>query len=612
MPGHRETAGIRLATRAELQALLLELAGPLEDRFSPGCARIDVGCHPVRYGPEVAGMEGFARALWGLAPFAAGGASYDGWERFREGLANGTDPSHPEFWGVPFDRGQRFVEFAPIAVSLVLAREALWEPLPEDAKTRVGEYLGHINTRQLPETNWLFFRVLVNTVLEKLGLPADPSRAKSDLDLLETFHQGHGWISDGTNGPCDSYCAFAHHFYGLIYCVLAGDQDPARSERLKAQAAEFAASFIQWFAEDGAAIPYGRSMTYRFAQGAFWSALAFAGVEALPWGVVKGLVLRHLRWWIGRPIRDAGGALTVGYAYPNPFMSEEYNSSSSPYWALKAFLCLALPETHPFWTEPEADLPPLPKISIQEEPRMLIQRGNRHVVALAAGQPMPTPMRHMAEKYAKFAYSAHFGFCVPTGASGLEYAATDGMLMLSEEGEQWRHRGETFAHEFFESAVASTWRPWPDVEVRTWLIAIEGGHVRVHRVRSQRRLRAAETGFAIGRAGRASLKPGQGPVAEGGLARVANPLGETAIVNVFGERAAQVLDLAPGSSLMWPRAQLPMLEGRLRPGESYLACAVFGSQEASKQLLPKLTFEVDDVSFRVLAEGWTVFEEALG
>ena len=46
--------------------------------------------------------------------------------------------------------------------------------------------------------------------------------------------------------------------------------------------------------------------------------------------------------------------LSIGYGYPNLFMCESYNSAGSPYWALKAFLPLALPEDHPFWTAEEA------------------------------------------------------------------------------------------------------------------------------------------------------------------------------------------------------------------------------------------------------------------
>ena len=39
------------------------------------------------------------------------------------------------------------------------------------------------------------------------------------------------------------------------------------------------------------------------------------------------------------------------------FMSEDYNSAQSPYWALKSFLVLALPHDHPFWQAAEEPYP---------------------------------------------------------------------------------------------------------------------------------------------------------------------------------------------------------------------------------------------------------------
>lgn len=104
-------------------------------------------------------------------------------------------------------------------------------------------------------------------------------------------------------------------------------------------------------------------MTYRFAVVSFFSALPYALEEAdLPapftWGVVKGLILRNIRYFIHQPeCFDRTGALSIGYTYPQMFMSEDYNSPQSPYWALKAFLILALPESHPFWQAKEESYP---------------------------------------------------------------------------------------------------------------------------------------------------------------------------------------------------------------------------------------------------------------
>jgi hypothetical protein len=76
----------------------------------------------------------------------------------------------------------------------------------------------------------------------------------------------------------------------------------------------------------GRAIPFGRSMTYRFAMSSFWGALAFADVEPpapLTWGVIKGLQLRNVRWWTAQPGAYApDGTFTIGFCYPNHNMTE--------------------------------------------------------------------------------------------------------------------------------------------------------------------------------------------------------------------------------------------------------------------------------------------------
>jgi hypothetical protein len=58
--------------------------------------------------------------------------------------------------------------------------------------------------------------------------------------------------------------------------------------------------------------------------------VAFADVEVLPRGTVKGLYLRHLRWWMRQPMLTDSGAPTIGYQYPNLLMRENYNSHASP------------------------------------------------------------------------------------------------------------------------------------------------------------------------------------------------------------------------------------------------------------------------------------------
>ncbi|MGH8777271.1 MAG: DUF2264 domain-containing protein [Jiangellaceae bacterium] len=575
--GTNPLAGNELRSREDLQRALLDLYAPLTERFSPAGARVRLGLTAAHFSQAAAELEGFARPLWGLVPLVAGDGTVD-LTTYRRGLASGSDPNHPEFWGRPGPGDSRLVEMAAIGLGLAMTPEHVWDPLDASARTHLARWLGLINEVELPVNNWMFFRVLVNLGLRRTGSAYDPEAMHAALGRLETCYLGAGWYSDGLTARRDYYVSFAMHFYGLIYATLAGQDDPARAERFRERAATFARDFARWFAPDGSALPFGRSLTYRFAQGAFWGALAFADVEALPWGQVKGLALRHLRWWSRQPIADATGVLSVGYAYPNLTMSEDYNSPGSPYWAFKFFLPLAVSPSHPFWQAEEERPPADAAVHDQGHAGMVVCRHHDgHVVALSGGQHASW-VRHGAEKYAKFAYSTAFAFSVPAARRGLEQGAHDSMLALSDDGStHWTVREEPEQAAILDGHVLySRWRPWPDVEVETWLVPSLPWHVRLHRLRTGRTLASAEGGFAVSRDGDDHPdRPGEERAGDG-WALAAYPGGVSGVRDLDGRRVGLVVRAYPNTNLLAPRTALPTLLAEHAPGEHWLLCAVLG------------------------------------
>lgn len=603
-----------LRTRDDVADLLAGLLAPLEARRSAGGARLPLGASATVFAPVVAEMEGFCRVLWGAASADAGGCLDNDWSRLREGLSNGVDPTHAEYWGSISNFDQRSVELAAIALALCLVPEQIWQPLPVKAKAQLRAYLEQINHCGLHANNWLFFRVLVNIALARLGFSIDMSSQAADLDRLESFAIGDGWYRDGDNGACDYYTAFAFHFYSLLYCRLAPEDNSGRIERFQQRARLFADQFKHWFSADGASIPFGRSLHYRFAAVAFWGALAYAGIEALPWGVIKGLYLRNLRWWLTQPMLDDDCLLTLGYTYPNLNLVEHYASPASPYWALKAFLPLSLPPSHPFWTSAECALPNLPASNVQSAPQMIITRDavSDHIVLFPApGKGLPG-LRHSGEKYAKFCYSNKFGFSVPSAALGLSAGAHDNMLALSEEGEYFRVRQNSLGAAIVDGAQISEWSSWPDVVVRSWVVPAGFWHVRIHRVRTGRALATAEGGFALGHRGQFHV-----PVPECGgraAAAVDSEFGISLIVDLAGGRRGVVIHAAPNTNVLHPNTTIPTLLSQLLPGTHWLACAVAGDPNWHNQGVPNLPQIriVDDKEVIVAnAEGRPLFRQSL-
>lgn len=102
--------------------------------------------------------------------------------------------------------------------------------------------------------------------------------------------------------------------------------------------------------------------------------------------------------------------LTIGYAYPNILMSENYNAPGSPYWCMKAFAFLMLPAGHPFWQTLAAPLPALDAVRPLPGAEMLAQRVNGMAVLYPAAARISHPFPQMEEKYAKFAYCSRYAF----------------------------------------------------------------------------------------------------------------------------------------------------------------------------------------------------------
>jgi hypothetical protein len=154
-------------------------------------------------------------------------------------------------------------------------------------------------------------------------------------------------------------------------------------------------------------------MTYRFAFAAFWAAAAVGGVD-LPApvdnpGTVKGLLLRHLRWWTRHEdMFNSDGILNTGFAYPNMFLSEAYNSPESVYRCLKSLTVLIIPEDHAFWQCDELPRPLRQKRGVEAcgviwPPRHIIDSSPEHHCMLSSGQMTTKPHRAKDAKYCKFA-----------------------------------------------------------------------------------------------------------------------------------------------------------------------------------------------------------------
>ncbi|ORY68583.1 uncharacterized protein BCR38DRAFT_335886 [Pseudomassariella vexata] len=553
-------------TRRDLITGAIALLQPLLPYFSPEKALIRL---PVSTGTHfdefAANLEGFARPLWAIAALLRAAsqiretdpdlaASLDGLSQpWRQGIVAGTDPESPEYWGAIGNMDQRMVEAEIIAFALLTAPDEFFHSLSESARANVMRWLRGINGKEMPMNNWRWFRVFVDLALVKVcGVPIEEVRheIKEDLDLLEVFYLGDGWAADGPwlsaedqqkeeslfketrrrdaiglGRQADYYSgSFAIQFSQLLYTHFAEDVDPDRVAIYRQRGRDFGKYFWRYFDAGGSVIPFGRSLTYKFACGGYFAAVALAEVSDMPAplaavGSVRGFLLRHLRWWASHSddVFYVDGTMHVGWLYPNMYMSEDYNSPQSVYWCLKTLVAIGLPEDSEFWTAKEAPYPEsIEPTQLVQKPRQILcnhPAGNHHFM-LSPAQFVAWPMKATQAKYCKFAYSSAFAFSVPTGPL-IQQIAPDNTLAISRDGaETWAVKWKCNEASFKPLKVGSEqvtvasvkWKPRGDgaVTVETTLVPPTSQwpdwHIRVHRIELHtdlQTLHTVEGGFAI-------------------------------------------------------------------------------------------------------------------
>lgn len=474
---------------------LFDIINPLKKYYKGG--KVLFARHRAWYDNKAGDMEAFARPLWGLVPYFAGGGSDKDFEKlYLDGFTDGANPENEGYWGESGERDQFYVEMAAVAYGMLFAPHKLWEPLSEKAKGNLVNWLWQINTHRVCDSNWRFFRVMVNIALKKTGQRYSEEKLSKDLNRLDEFYLGDGWYSDGAHGQRDYYIAFAFHFYGLIYAKVMEKEDSERSKLYKERATEFAKTFIYWFDEDGEALPYGRSLTYRFAQCAFWSACVVADIRPYPLPVMKGIIKRNLDNWISKDIFDMAHILSVGYDYPNLLMAEHYNAHGSPYWGLKAYAFLMLDDNHEFWSCDAAPMPKLEGKKLIKNARMLISRRGGKTVAYPAGENENFDCGQIVSKYLKFAYSAHHGFNAMLSNLSLAEAAPDNMLVFNIDG-IIMYRRHFISASVTDESVTIKWSPFKGIDITTVVTPTNEGHIREHEIVSEYDCDAYDCGFAV-------------------------------------------------------------------------------------------------------------------
>lgn len=569
-----------LSSRDDLFSAFDELFEPLLLTFLPGGARSRISEAGSSCLEAAAEFEGYLRPLWGIVPYQCGGKHFPHWELYRRGLVNGTNPDHEEYWGHPQDYDQLLVDLAAVGYALCFVLEHIWDPLLPEEKAQVAQYLLEARDKNYCHNNWKFFRVLVDLGLRKVGVEHKTEGTKTYLDDLDSLYLGDGWYGDGKRHRIDNYNALAFHFYSLVYVVVMKNSDPERCKTYVDRATLFAHQYIHWFNENGQALPYGRSLIYRFATSGFWGIFPLVldtnKEPPIPWSVMRSLYLRSLQWWAKQPINERGSKfLSLGYTYPNSYMMERYNSPQSPYWSFKCFTGMLVPQNHPFWSSGNTDISQYFAENRSKQLTvvgMAIEHQPSNTTVLVNG---PWNDEYQTEKYSKFAYSTRFGFGVVSNHRTFPLAHLDNSLGFSFNNEEFYVRQDYEAYTCRNGYLLSLWKPTDGIKVKTWMVPKTGYHLRMHFIENEtgKTVHTIEGGFALQWNGRKVISRKTDTVSAG----VSTETDQSEIINLGDSRTPVVCVPEPNTNVLFSKALLPELVGDVGPKSSAtFASLVFG------------------------------------
>lgn len=315
------------------------------------------------YGHAVDGLEGFARTFL-LAGFRLAGARGEGLDDladfYRRGVVTGVDPDADDRWVRLDEHPQAKVEAASLALVLDMTRPWIWDRLDALTQQRVIDYLAPVvGDATYPKTNWLWFRIVVQTFLRSVGGPWSPDDIADDLALHDALVREDGWLSDGFERSYDHYIGWALQVYPVLWSRMQGADELAAGRTVTdiARLDRFLQDAVVLVGADGSPLIQGRSLIYRFAAAApFWVG-AIAEVPSVPLGQLRRAANAVVAHFATRGVPGDDGVLTMGWHGEWRDLAQSYSGPGSPYWAVKGLLGVALPADHPVWAAESVPLP---------------------------------------------------------------------------------------------------------------------------------------------------------------------------------------------------------------------------------------------------------------
>jgi hypothetical protein len=151
-----------------------------------------------------------------------------------------------------------------------------WNPLTAQQKTNLLKYFKKQVYNSTYNNNHYFFHMVPVSLLEQSDFDSNREQLTKMYNRLMGWYRGDGWFIDGNNRGFDYYNLWGFQLFNQILYKYDNKWRNQFGSKIKETTAEFLKTFPYLFGRDGAPIPWGRSLSYRFA-----------GNSAIAWAVIN-------------------------------------------------------------------------------------------------------------------------------------------------------------------------------------------------------------------------------------------------------------------------------------------------------------------------------------
>ena len=247
---------------------------------------------------------------------------------------------------------QHTCECASLAIGLSMCREVIWEKYTQEEKDRIADYLFDFGRSYTGHHNWRLFNMLILAFLDREGYSIDHGMMRDHASAILSYYAGDGWYRDGH--LFDYYCPWAFHVYGPLWNVWYGyEKEPYIAAKIEEYSNRLVETFPYMFDSDAAVTMWGRSGIYRSAASAPLAANFILRNPTANPGLSRRIASGSLLQFVTREECFYKGVPTLGFYGPFKPLIQTYSCAASPFWIGNPFVCLTLPEDHPFWTSVE-------------------------------------------------------------------------------------------------------------------------------------------------------------------------------------------------------------------------------------------------------------------